>query len=329
MSVLPNAQVYNDFHGLRELKLQSTQQGQQQQALQQVAKQFESIFLHMMLKGMREAGGAFESDLMQSSALNQYEQWYDQQLATSLSEHNSIGIAEMLVQQLSPQAAVTPEASYELPERPPASIPLPSAANDAVKASPEAEQEPEEPIIPVNAPAAVAAETEELDEAFDSFESPADFVRKLYPLAERAAEKLGVDPKVLVAQAALETGWGRYVIQDGEQGTSHNLFNIKAMRDWEGESVRVGTLEYRDGVARREQHAFRRYESFSQSFEDYAQFLQRHQRYANSLTQAGDSRAYVEALQEAGYATDPRYADKIVGILDGELLQVALAENTP
>lgn len=155
------------------------------------------------------------------------------------------------------------------------------------------------------------------------FDSPAAFVQTLLPLAEEAAQALGVDPRVLVAQAALETGWGRSIIRDSQGNSSHNLFNIKAHNGWEGGSVTVQTLEYRDGLPQPEYAQFRAYDSLEEGFDDYVRFIQENPRYAQAREQAGDPQAYLQALQRAGYATDPEYAAKIERILGGSTLAAA------
>jgi flagellar protein FlgJ len=124
-----------------------------------------------------------------------------------------------------------------------------------------------------------------------------------------------VPAEALLAQAALESGWGRHVMQDGEGRSSHNLFGIKADRRWSGERVSVDTLEYRDNVAIKTRADFRAYSSFADSFADYADFIGANQRYRPALEVGADSEAYLRGLQQAGYATDPAYADKIVAIL--------------
>ena len=141
-----------------------------------------------------------------------------------------------------------------------------------------------------------------------------NFFSELKEFAVKAAKKLGVDSNVLMAQAALETGWGEHISRD-EQGSSHNLFNIKSSSQWGGQSVKVTTLEYRDGVAQKEQANFRSYDSFEDSFNDYADFIMSNPRYEKALSCAADSEAYVQELQKAGYATDPDYAQKILQLL--------------
>ena len=147
-------------------------------------------------------------------------------------------------------------------------------------------------------------------------ESPTDFVRQLWPHAREAARELGVAPEVLIAQAALETGWGRRMIQRADGGNSFNLFGIKADSSWQGDRAQVATIEYVGGVAERQRASFRAYSGLGESFSDYVQFLRSNPRYRQALEQVQDSESFVRGLQDAGYATDPNYADKILRILD-------------
>ncbi|MFZ5466844.1 MAG: glucosaminidase domain-containing protein [Pseudomonadota bacterium] len=147
------------------------------------------------------------------------------------------------------------------------------------------------------------------------WEEPGQFVQDLMPHARAAAARLGVDPQVLVAQSALETGWGRHLPSDGEGRPSMNLFGIKAHGGWSGERTVASTLEYEGGAMVRKSEAFRAYGSIRAAFDDYVSFLQSNPRYTEALRHAGDSERFVQELQKAGYATDPRYADKILSIL--------------
>ncbi len=160
------------------------------------------------------------------------------------------------------------------------------------------------------------------------FRSPAEFVARLRESARAAAQRLGVSPQVLLAQAALESGWGRRIPRDAAGGSSHNLFGIKAGPDWTGPKVAAQTLEFRDGLAQRERAWFRAYGTFAESFEDYADFILGNPRYAPALARAGDPAAYVRALQEAGYATDPHYAEKVTALLQRQVI-AALGVDAP
>ncbi len=143
------------------------------------------------------------------------------------------------------------------------------------------------------------------------FASAADFVQTMLPMAEEAAAKIGVDARYLVAQAALETGWGKSIIREADGSSSHNLFGIKAHRGWDGDSARVMTTEFKGGAAVKEAASFRSYDSFKQSFNDYVSFLQGNGRYEDALASADKPEQFVRELQKAGYATDPQYARKI------------------
>jgi flagellar protein FlgJ len=144
-----------------------------------------------------------------------------------------------------------------------------------------------------------------------AFASAAEFVQTMLPLAEEAAQKIGVDARYLVAQAALETGWGKSIIRQADGSSSHNLFGIKAHGGWQGESARVLTTEYKGGEAVKEAASFRAYDSYRQSFNDYVSFLQGNGRYQEALAVTDKPESFVRELQQAGYATDPQYARKI------------------
>ncbi len=150
----------------------------------------------------------------------------------------------------------------------------------------------------------------------------------MLPLAQKAAKVLGVNPAILVAQSALETGWGAKMTGAGQGKTSNNLFNIKADGRWQGGSVTVPTLEVKGGVAVRENAAFRAYDSIEGSFDDYVEFVSNNPRYQQAVS-CGDSEDYIRHLEAAGYATDPSYADKILNIFNGDSLQKVLTEILP
>jgi peptidoglycan hydrolase FlgJ len=157
------------------------------------------------------------------------------------------------------------------------------------------------------APASTAPATE-------ASASKLDFVRSMLPHAEAAARKVGVDPHALVAQAALETGWGKSVPRTPAGDQSFNLFGIKAGAQWSGATVSVPTLEFESGVPVRKVERFRAYESAAESFLDYARLIGNNPRYADARGTGADVASFAAALQQGGYATDPQYAQKIVGI---------------
>ncbi len=147
-----------------------------------------------------------------------------------------------------------------------------------------------------------------------AFDSSDEFMATMLPMAEKAAARIGVDPKVLVAQAALETGWGKSVMRNDDGTSSHNLFGIKATGSWQGEQARAITSEFRNGQMVKETADFRSYESFEDSFHDLVSLLQNNDRYQGVLKSADNPEQFVKELQKAGYATDPNYASKISSI---------------
>ena len=156
--------------------------------------------------------------------------------------------------------------------------------------------------------------------------TPEGFVASIWQHAQRAAKELGVDARALVAQAALETGWGKFELKNADGTPSHNLFNIKAGRSWSGDTVSTATTEYVNGAATRENARFRAYGSYADSFRDYANLIRNNPRYAGVVGQS-DATAFARGLQSAGYATDPQYADKLARIINGTTLRVALAAS--
>ncbi|MEM9757744.1 MAG: flagellar assembly peptidoglycan hydrolase FlgJ [Pseudomonadota bacterium] len=310
---MQSAALYSDFGSLAELRTDARRDGDS--SIRDVAAQFESLFVQMMLKSMREA--TIEGGLFESHSLESYEQMYDQQLSLELSKSGGIGLADVLVEQLSSERGVKSRAAQSNPEGlplhggpAPGSLPMDAYRERALRAM---------ELSPVRAPSAVSDAVPErgIDTAAAAsprLESPQDFVDAFRPLAEESARSLGVDPAVLLAQAALETGWGRHVTA-GQGGSSNNLFNIKAGAGWEGDTVSVSTLEYRDGVAVRESAEFRAYASPQQSFQDYVDFIESSPRYRKAVEKAADGEGYLRELQAAGYATDPAYADKILAIM--------------
>jgi len=146
------------------------------------------------------------------------------------------------------------------------------------------------------------------------FRSRQDFIDTMLPMAEEAAKKIGVDAHYLVAQAALETGWGKSIIREKDGSTSNNLFGIKAHSSWDGDTATVVTTEYHNGKASKEAADFRSYDSFKQSFDDYVSFLQSNDRYDKALAKGGNSSQFMHELQRAGYASDPQYARKVTQI---------------
>ncbi|HAD42596.1 MAG TPA: flagellar assembly peptidoglycan hydrolase FlgJ [Plesiomonas shigelloides] len=305
--------LYNDVHQLQNIKGNRDQQ----QALRQVSQPFEAVFLQTVLKHMRQANNAMRDPDSPLSSRQQdfYQSFYDGQLASEMSKKSHLGIAEMLVKQL---AAAVPKGNG----KPVSGAPSESArAAESFAVTMHAKPAQGKPIQAPWLPATVldrifggAAEIS-ADGAIAATSDPQkqNFINKLFPYAIRAARALGTSPSVLLAQAALETGWGRGILRRGDQ-SSYNLFNIKASPGWQGEQVTVAAPEVIDGQTVNQESPFRVYQSFAESFEDYVNFLRSNRRYAKALQHADNPERYFNHLQQAGYATDPQYARKLQGV---------------
>jgi len=151
------------------------------------------------------------------------------------------------------------------------------------------------------------------------------FVDRLMPEAEIASRETGIPARFLIGHAALESGWGRAEIRAADGSTSHNLLGIKAGGDWRGRTVQTLTTEYVDGVPQRQLETFRAYDSYADAFRDYAALLNSRAAYAEVLKNTHDARAYARELQEAGYATDPRYGAKLADVIEGRSLRISMS----
>ncbi|NHN39453.1 flagellar assembly peptidoglycan hydrolase FlgJ [Pseudomaricurvus alcaniphilus] len=314
-----DAGVYTDLSGLQKIK-QVNKQGGGEEALQAIAKQFESVFLNMMMKSMREANEAFKDEGMSgSNEMDFYQQMFDQQLALSLSSRGGMGLADALVRQMRQSMPGGQPAPQPSPVSTPMSQLTPVSQLGPVPQRSSAPLQSYREVAASDSPAASTAASPFVDQQ--------DFIQRLTPLAATAANEIGVDPRYLISQAALETGWGQHLIVDDAGRNSHNLFGIKAGADWPGRVAVVETLEYRDGLPVTETARFRAYDSYAESFRDYASFVGAKQRYQEALNSAPDSEQYLHELQRAGYATDPDYASKIIDIVRRNFTAAATAER--
>lgn len=292
---------YNDLKGLESLK--SGARKDNPEAIRAVAQQFESMFIGLIMKSMRDATDVMASDLESSYQTKFYRDMHDEQLTLSLSQSGGFGLADIIYEQMS--EAKNPQRFN------PFDIDVKSM-DDSIRPEiirPHSEQR--SPIDTVSPTSDAAAKPQ-----MSSFGSPDEFISQLMPIAQKNAEKLGVDPKVLLAQAALETGWGQHMIEKNSGQSSNNFFGIKADHRWGGEAAMTMTTEFMDGRAMTVKAPFRAYDSIDEAFSDYVDFIGQSERYRTAVEQANNPEGYVRALQEAGYATDPQYADKILGIIN-------------
>ena len=262
-------------------------------ALEAAGKQFESIFTNMLFKSMRDANSAFKSDLFDDQTSQFYNEMLDEQMASNLSAEGSLGLADMIVAQLSASQSFGEEG--------------PKLENSAPQAIVQRRNRSvEQGLVGQSVKSDITRTTET-----SSFVN--DFVNDVQPYAEKAAELLGVEPSLLMAQAALETGWGEKIIPDQEK-SSNNLFNIKAQKGWVGSRVNTETTEYLNSIPVKEVAEFRAYPSVEESFDDYVEFLNKNQRYQSALETSGNSEEFIRNIHKAGYATDPLYSEKVLRV---------------
>jgi len=356
--------TYLDPNALNSIKAMG--RDKDPQALKEVAKKFEAMFVQQMLKSMREANDVFgEGNYFDSQATDFHRDMLDQQMVLNLTSGKGIGLADQFYKQMlqnygvgmKPESALANDADlgelsapveYKNSHNPTAdtlaSDELDSWVDDFMRMSDHSDlqtmfsesdndsqdnagkipatinyalipallSKPQYPSPRVGQKASISSTQE-------------NFVMMLKPHAEKAAAELNISPDVLIAQVALETGWGKHVIHDKQGDNSFNLFNIKAGGQWQGDKVNVSTLEYRDGIAANEKSDFRKYTDYAESFSDYVRLMKNNPRYQQALAAGNDSAAYADALQSAGYATDPTYAKKIKQLLNSDLLKGASA----
>jgi flagellar protein FlgJ len=265
------ATTYTDINGLSAL----AKDPNSPQAISAVAQQVEALFLQMMLKSMREAGSAQETD---SNEMGMYQDMFDKQVALSISQHSDLGIGRLLKRQLAGKTA----------------------------------------------PAAVKASASGAANLGSAMPTPADFVHRMMPPIRRAASALGLNPAGLLAQAALETGWGQRMPRNPDGSSSFNMFGIKAGDGWTGARAVADSMEVTNGVATPTRTAFRAYGSIEESVDDFASLLKNSPRYREAIAAGADAQAYIAHIGKSGYATDPEYGNKLNQILNSDTLQAAL-----
>lgn len=299
------ASSYYDFAELDKLRASKPDD---KAALTKAAKHFESIFTQMLVTSMRKASEVLESDSVFNSQTSKfYRDMQDKQMVSNIAAQGGLGLTDMIVKQLSGSGE-----DYK-----PASILRPDAGLNGMGRVHSAQQNVQQDDKQERVKTSSAQNKTDNDKG-SIFDSPANFVKSLLPAAKKALQGTPIQPLMLVAQAALETGWGQKVIKKTDGNSSFNLFGIKADSRWQGEKANVQTLEYRDGVAKKENAFFRAYNSLEDSVKDYVDFLSSDSRYSQALQNGKDPAKYFESLQSAGYATDPEYAKKIVKILNSD-----------
>lgn len=295
-----DAKIYSDITGLERLRYQS--QKDPASAKKEVSQQFEALFVQILLKSMRDANKAFSSELFGGDQMEMYQDMFDKQLSLAMS-NSGIGLAAQVEKNIDMRSS-TQLASDDMRLANQIPSPIPMTSEKRIPKSKVKVSLDDNPTPTQEVP--IAKEMP----AFDSQES---FIKSLWSSAKEAAKMLGTDPRILLAQAALETNWGKKIISDFKTST-HNLFNIKADNAWKHNTVTTQTLEQKNGLLVKENANFRSYHSFNDSFMDYVQFLKSNTRYAKALDKAQDPKQFTYALQDAGFATDNQYAEKVLSI---------------
>lgn len=280
---------YLNVQGITGLKNRSVSQLEQTQ--HEVAQQFESMLVQLLLKSMRDANKAFTNNEESAAGHELYQDLFDKQVGLSMA-HQGLGLSnaiERYLKQVQPTSVHQESAKID--------------ALDAAKNQPQLIKNPPQETTTTQ-----------------HFSTQLEFIKSLWNDAKKAASQLGLDPKLLVAQAALETGWGKSILTHESEGSSYNLFNIKADSQWDKKTITKNTLEEYDGLITKEKSAFRAYSSYGESFNDYVSFIKSNPRYEQALSLASNPEIYMQKLQEASYATDSSYSDKVLEIYKGDRL---------
>lgn len=287
-----------------------------QAGAKQAAQQFEGMLLHLMLKSMRDATSA--GGLLDSEQSRFFTAIGDQQMAQDLAAKLPLGFAGLVEKQLArqmPAAAATTTAITS------------DAPLDTLQQSLLAQYANRFPVVDRRLPGVQRPTSlSTVEGGKDSAGVPRgrEFIDRVWPHAVEASARTGIPAHFLIAQSALESGWGRRELRTAEGSPSHNVFGIKAGRNWSGPTVEVQTTEFVNGVAQAVRAKFRVYGSYAEAFHDYAQLLTSNPRFSGAIGQQ-DGVQFARSLQQAGYATDPMYADKLARIIGGTTLRQALS----
>lgn len=260
------------------------------QATKEAAKQFESLFMRELIKSMREA--TMKSGLLDSAGGNLSTDLLDQQLSVQMAGQPG-GLSEAIARQLSRQMG-GPDPTFSVPS----TVSLSQVQRTAA--------------------ARVAPGSASSEPVGQAPKGRDGFVQHLSGTAEKVSQESGIPASFMLGQAGHETGWGKSEIKNADGSNSFNLFGIKAGKGWTGKVAEITTTEYINGTPRKVVAKFRAYDSYEDSFRDYARLIKESPRYekAESVAQSGSAMDYASALQKAGYATDPEYARKLSGAIN-------------
>ncbi|MCU6433226.1 flagellar assembly peptidoglycan hydrolase FlgJ [Undibacterium sp. Jales W-56] len=270
------------------------------ESLKAAAKQFEALFMNMMLKSMRQAGG--QDGPFDNEQSKMYTSMLDQQLSQNMA-NRGVGLADALVRQLSNNQVNQLLQADGVTQ---SGMPSPSSSIRGIESYLDGMKLGQQVVPQGKTSGSTATHVRE-------------FQQKLSAHAEQASAETGIPAKFMLGQAALESGWGKKEIKSIDGTPSHNLFGMKAGSQWKGKTVDAVTTEYVNGVACRKVEKFKAYDSYSEAFKDYAKLLTKNPRYENVIANAKDATSFAYGLQKAGYATDPQYANKLFKIINHTL----------
>lgn len=296
-----------DVQGFDALRAQAG--ADPQKALKSTARQFDAVFIQMMLKSMREATP--EDGILDSNDSKQYTSMLDQQLAQQLSS-KGVGVADALIKQLSRNMGIGDAGGAGAAGG--GGGDAGNAAMMGALARAYSNAQANGSLASGKGYSAQSALTPPLRGNGESPKVDA-FVDKMAAPAQAASAATGIPARFIVGQAALESGWGKGEIKNADGTASHNVFGIKATSDWTGKTVAAVTTEYINGKARKVVQKFRAYGSYAEAMTDYAKMLRDNPRYASVLSTSHDAASFAHGMQKAGYATDPHYAKKLISIM--------------
>lgn len=332
-----------DSQSLDQLKLQAKRDPGN--AIAGAAKQFESVFLGMMLKSMREATP--QDGALDNEQTKMYTSLLDQQLAQHMAARGT-GLSEVMARQLSANAAASPVAADGAAAALPLDLYYATSAHEVVApeiaprlsastldfsklaslrateaARVNATKAKTLPVVTPSVDTGAASAPASDKTSSTPLAKTREFVQRVWQHALDAAKAIGIKPQFMVGQAALETGWGQHEIRNANGTTTHNLFGVKASKDWTGPVVEKSTTEYVNGVAQKTTAKFRVYSSYAESFQDYAKLLNNNPRFSGVVSNGKNAEGFAHGLQKAGYATDPAYASKLMRLINGPSLKQA------
>lgn len=313
-----SGKVAFDANGLNNLKQAAKENSPE--AIKGVAKQFEAIFMNMMLKSMREASS--QDSPFDNEQSRTFTSMLDQQLSSNLAS-KGLGLADVLARQLSKGTDIAANSMEQAVSdvQPNASASLNSGSSYGAFSNPIISN----PLSPSSNKSTVTAANSAITKPVLTNNNPlntqslsgsaAEFQTRMAQHAAEASRATGVPAHLMLGQAALESGWGKRELK-GQDGTpSNNLFGIKATGNWEGKVVEATTTEYINGVKQKRIEKFRAYDSYADSFKDFANLMSNNPRYEKVMANLNDVNGYAQAMQKAGYATDPHYASKLASVI--------------